>query len=147
MATEILSAQYVLEYPYKRSVGPVLGPFLGALKERRIEGVRTATGRVICPPTEYDPDTGAPTGDFVEVGPGGTVTAWAWSPSPRPRQPLERPFAWALIKLDGADTAMLHAVDAGHEAAMSTGMRVRPRWRDEPKGHIADIECFEPEGS
>ena len=51
---------------------------------------------------------------------------------------------WALIRLDGADTAMLHAVDAGSAAAMATGMRVRARWAASPAGHIRDIACFEP---
>jgi hypothetical protein len=27
---------------------------------------------------------------------------------------------------------------------MSTGMRVKIRWRAEREGHIRDIECFEP---
>jgi uncharacterized OB-fold protein len=140
-----LSKTHVLEYPYKRSVGPVLGRFFTGLAEQRIEGVRTAAGAVIVPPLEYDPATGADTGDFVTVGPGGVVTTWAWVTKPRPKHPLDRPFAWALIRLDGADTAMLHAVDAGDAARMKTGMRVRPRWRDERVGHINDIVCFEPE--
>ncbi len=40
--TEILTAPHVLEYPYKRSLGPVIGRFFTSLKQRRIEGVRTA---------------------------------------------------------------------------------------------------------
>ena len=64
---------------------------------------------------------------------------------PRTGNPLSTPFAWALIRLDGADTAMLHAVDAGSVDAMSTGMRVRVRWADEREGAITDIACFEPE--
>ena len=101
---------------------------------------------MLVPPQEYDPETGeATSGDFVHVGPGGVVTTWAGSREPRAKQPLDRPFAWALIRLDGADTAMLHAVDAGDIANMKTGMRVAPRWRDERVGHIHDIVCFEPE--
>jgi hypothetical protein len=65
---------------------------------------------------------------------------------PAPKDPVERPFAWALIKIDGAESALLHAVDAGEQARMSVGMRVVPRWRDEREGHINDIECFVPEG-
>lgn len=141
-----LSAPYVLEYEYTRSVGPVIGRFLGELQERRIVGVKTASGRVLVPPQEYDPETGeAVTDDWAEVAPAGTVVTWAWVAQPRPKHPLQRPFAWALVRLDGADTAMLHAVDAGDEARMSTGMRVRARWRDETKGEIQDIACFEPE--
>ena len=71
---------------------------------------------MLAPPTEYDPQTGEPvTDEWVEVGPGGEVTTWAWLAEPRSNNPLDRAFAWALIKLDGADTAMLHCVDAGQE--------------------------------
>lgn len=142
---EILSARYVLEYTYERSVGPVIGRFLAGLGERRIEGVRTRSGKVIVPPLEYDPDDGESLDEFVEVGDRGVVTAWSWITDPRPHQPLDRPFAWALVRLDGADTAMLHAVDAGSPEAMKTGMRVRVRWKEQPSGNILDIACFEPE--
>jgi uncharacterized OB-fold protein len=57
---------------------------------------------------------------------------------------LQKPFAFALIKLDGADTALLHAVDAGEASRMRTGMRVAARWREERVGHIRDIDCFRP---
>jgi len=142
----VLSAPHVLEYPYRRSVGPVLSRFFSALRERRILGVKTAAGRVLVPPSEADPETGAAVSDeFVEVGPGGVVTAWSWVTRPREKQPLAQPFGWALIRLDGADTALLHAVDAGEIGHMRTGMRVRPRWRAETVGEIGDIACFEPE--
>ncbi len=138
-------APHVIEYSYRRSVGPVLGRFFTGLREGRIEGVRTATGRVLVPPQEYDPETGDAVGDFVPVGTSGVITTWAWVHAPRPKHPLDRPFAWGLVRLDGADTALLHAVDAGDESRMRTGMRVRARWRDERKGEIRDIACFEPE--
>ena len=68
-------------------------------------------------------------------------------PSPRPKHPLQKPFAWALIQLDGASTALLHVVDASGESAMKTGMRVAPRWRDATVGDIRDVECFVTEGT
>jgi uncharacterized OB-fold protein len=137
-------APYVLEYTYRRSTGPVIGRFLSGLHEGRIEGVRTASGKVLVPPVEYDPDSGEAIVDFVSVGEEGRVTTWAWVSEPRPNQPLDRPFAWALIKLDGADTAMLHAVDAKSQARMATGMRVKVRWAEERVGSIRDIACFVP---
>lgn len=138
-----LVARHVLEYPYTRSVGPVIGAFLRALREGKILGIRARDGRVICPPQEYDPATGHELSELVEVGTTGVVTAWTWVEAPRPKQPLGRPFAWALVRLDGADTAMLHVVDAGGVERMRTGMRVRARFRAERTGEIGDIECFE----
>jgi uncharacterized OB-fold protein len=116
---------------------------MSGLRTRRILGSRGDDGRVHAPPAEYDPVTYAPLTELVEVGPEGTVVSWSWMPRPIEGQPLDRPFAWALIRLDGADTTMLHAVDADHPA-LHTGLRVRPRWTDEPVGHIRDIVCFEP---
>ena len=139
------SAPHVVEYAYRRSVGPVLGRFFTELRERRIVGIRRDDGSVLVPPAEYDPDSGEALSEIVPVGPTGIVTSWAWVSKPSAKHPIDRPFAWALIRLDGADTALLHTVDSGGESAMSTGMRVRPRWRKETKGEIHDIECFEPE--
>ncbi|HEY2997131.1 MAG TPA: OB-fold domain-containing protein, partial [Acidimicrobiales bacterium] len=128
---EILSAPLVLEYPFKRTVGPVQSAFLTGLREGLVVGVRTADGRVLCPPVEYDPVTSEELTELVELGETGTVTTWSWEPAPRANQPLDRPFAWALVRMDGADTGLLHAVDAGSPDRMRTGMRVRLRWRDE----------------
>jgi hypothetical protein len=133
-----------IAFDYTRSLGPVLGQFMTALKERRVLGARAADGRVHSPPFEYDPVTSLPPRELVPVGPAGTVLTWTWLAEPLPGQPLDRPFGWALIRLDGADTAMLHAVDAGSAAAMRTGMRVRPRWAADRVGSIRDIACFEP---
>ncbi|MBI2709243.1 MAG: OB-fold domain-containing protein [Actinobacteria bacterium] len=134
-----------LEFPYTRTVGPVIGGFLAGLREQRLLGARSRTGRVLVPPLEYDPDTGDPVDpDLVEVGPQGTVTTWTWVAEPKPKHPLDRPFAVALIRPDGADTALVHAVDAGTPEAMHTGMVVTPRWRGEPTGLVTDIEAWEP---
>ncbi|WIN00829.1 OB-fold domain-containing protein [Actinoplanes oblitus] len=139
-----LSAPLTISFDYTRSLGPVLSRFMTGLRERRVLGSRTADGRVHVPPLEYDPATHAPLTDLVEVAPTGVVTGWTWTDRPLDGQPLDRPFGWALIRLDGAATALLHAVDAGSRDAMRTGMRVRIRWAAERTGHIRDIACFEP---
>lgn len=144
---DVLSAPLIVEYPFTWTVGPVQSAFFTGLREGVVIGVRTTDGRVLCPPVEYDPSTSEALTELVEVGSSGEVTTWAWITEPRDAQPLDRPFAWALIRLDGADTAMLHAVDAGSPEAMSTGMRVRVRWAEEREGAITDIVCFEPEGA
>lgn len=143
---EPLSAPYVLEFTYTRSTGPVIGRFLTGLRDGRIEGVKSASGRVLCPPTEYDTDGSAVTDEWVQVGPGGTVQSFTWVTKPVEGHPLDRPFAFALVRLDGADTSWLHILDAGEESAVSTGMRVVPRWADERTGMVTDL-VFVPEDS
>jgi uncharacterized OB-fold protein len=139
-----LTAPHRLKYTYKRSLGPVLSGFFTGLRDKKIHGVRRADGSVLVPPKEYDPETGASLTELVAVADTGVVTSWAWVREPRAKQPLQKPFAYALIRLDGAATPLLHVVDAGSESAMKTGMRVRARWADEPAGAITDIQAFVP---
>lgn len=141
---EILRAPLVVEFPFTRSLGPVQSAFLTGLRERVVLGVTTADGKVMVPPVEYDPVTAEEIRDLVEVGTTGTVTTWAWNGAPRTGQPLDTPFAWVLVRLDGADTGILHALDAPGPHAVRTGMRVRIRWAAERVGAITDIACFEP---
>ncbi|MFF8840763.1 Zn-ribbon domain-containing OB-fold protein [Streptomyces sp. NPDC015130] len=141
---ETLRAPLVVEFPFTRSLGPVQSAFLTGLRERTVLGVRTEAGEVLVPPVEYDPATAAELRELVEVGATGTVSTWAWNPEPRAGQPLATPFAWVLVRLDGADTALLHALDAPGPDAVRTGLRVRIRWAAERSGAITDIACFEP---
>lgn len=133
---------FTLEFSYRRSVGPVIGAYLTGLRDGVILGSPTAAGRVLVPPLEYDPDTGEPTGPLVEVAETGTIVESAWVRRPMAQHPFDHPFAWALIRLDDADSEMVHAV-TGDEGQIRRGARVRARWRDDREGHPLDIECFE----
>lgn len=137
-----LSAPLGLSFDYTRSTGPVLGEFFTALRERRIVGVRGSDGRVYVPPAEYDPVSYEQLTEIVPVSSVGTVVSWTWQPAPLEGQPLDTPFAWALIKLDGADVPLLHAVAVESPDKISTDTRVHAHWADEPVGAITDIAYF-----
>jgi len=141
---DVLRAGFDLGFTYTRSTGPVIGQFLTSLRDKKVIGIKGSEGQVICPPTEYDPKTAEELTEFVDLAETGTVQSWSWVVEPRPKHHLDKPFAWALIKIDGADTAMLHMVDAGSEDNMKTGMKVKIRWAEETTGFMTDIACFEP---
>jgi len=142
--TRTLSAPVTVAFDYTRSTGPVVGRFLTGLRDGVVVGGRTSAGEVVVPPLEYDPDTHEQTTDFVEVASVGTVTSWTWVPEPVAEQPFDRPFAFALVTLDGATRPFLHALDVTSPDQVSTGMRVQVRWAEERTGSITDIACFEP---
>lgn len=143
----VLHARMQVEFDYTRSLGPVLSQFMTGLAEGRVLGSRLADGRVAVPPLEFDPVTFEHLSEVVPVADTGEVLTWSWVSEPLPDQPLQEPFAYALVRLDGADTPLLHAVDVGTPADMRTGMRVRARWADQPQGRITDIVCFEPDST
>src|SRR5680860_1582575 len=67
-----------VEFDYTRSLGPVLSQFM--IGQRRRQG----TGSVLSDGT-------------------GVVRTWSWVPEPAMDDPLDKPFAVALVPLDGAD--------------------------------------------
>ncbi|WP_419918068.1 Zn-ribbon domain-containing OB-fold protein [Candidatus Poriferisocius sp.] len=144
---EKLRADLVLEYPFTRTTGPVIGAFLTGLREGIVLGIRRPDGTVLCPPTEYDPCTSEPLTELVEVGPEGELVSWTWVSPPRPQSPWDGPHGLGLIRLDGADTTMVHGVLVDDPADMVVGMRVVARWRANRQGHITDLEGFVPSGS
>lgn len=137
-----LQVRHPLAWTYERSTGPVFGQYLAGLRAAVILGGTGPGGEVVVPPPEAFPD-GRAVGALVPVGPGGSVVGWTWQAVPRRGHPLDVPFAWALILLDGATAPFVHAVAADAASALSVGMRVRPRWRGERLGEPADLVCFE----
>ena len=144
---EPLIEHHVLEYPggYTRSLGTALSRYLTGLRAGRIIGIRTADGRVMVPPSEYDPETGAALDEYVEVGPAGVVEAWTWVAKPVVgKHHLTKPFAFALVRPDGADVPMVHVVDVASADDMRVGLRVMPRWAAERVGYVTDLEAWIP---
>ncbi len=139
-----LHAPMKVEFDYTRSLGATLSEFMTGLKRRQILGGVLSDGTVVVPPPEYDPHTLDPVTDLVPVAAEGVVQSWAWVPEPVPGQPLDRPFAFAQVLLDGADRPLLHAVAVDTPEQIETGLRVRARWADETVGAITDIRWFEP---
>lgn len=138
----LLTAPFVLEYSYKRTVGPVIGAFLTGLRDGKILAAQTRRGPVVCPPQEYDPATGEDILGLIEVGQTGVVQTFAIVHQPLASHPKQEPFAFALVKLDGADTAMTHIVMGENLQALKTGARVRAVFAPQRVGFITDIDHF-----
>jgi uncharacterized OB-fold protein len=139
-----LHEPWTLSFAYTRTTGPVLGRFFAGLMERRILGRRAADGRVFVPPLEYDPRTSEPLEGWVELSGEGVLENHAFVPEPYASHPRTTPFAYGLVRLDGADTPMLHLIDVTRENELYVGMRVRVRWAEQRVGSILDIAGFTP---
>ena len=54
------------------------------------------------------------------------------------------PVIWGLVKLDGADTALLHYLDEVRPEEVAIGMRVKAVFAESRTGGIRDISHFKP---
>ena len=142
---EPMHQEAATEFPYKHSAGETVGRFLAALKEQKtIWGQRVPGQGVVVPPHGYSELDGAAAGEWVAVTDTGTVTAVAVVHRPIARlHPFAQPFAYVLVKLDGADTALAHVV-CDDLAQLTVGSRVQAVWApdEERKGHVRDVVCF-----
>lgn len=144
-STPPLRQKLPLEFSYKHSTGEVVGRFLAGLKtQKKIWGRRHAGQGVVVPPFEYSEVDASGDGEWVQVADVGVVTAVAVVTTPIERlHPFDTPFAFVLIRLDGADTALAHVVKDDLDA-LRVGSRVQAVWApdDERRGSIRDIACF-----
>jgi uncharacterized OB-fold protein len=144
-SVEPLHEHRVMEFPYKHSTGPIVGRFLAGLKEqKKIWGQRVAGQGVVVPPTGYSEIDASEGGEWVEVRDTGVVTAVAVVHQPIERlHPFAEPFAFVLVRLDGADTALAHVVK-DDLTKLAVGARVQAVWAadDQRQGTIRDIAHF-----
>jgi 3-hydroxybutyryl-CoA dehydratase len=137
-----------LALPYQYFAGAVGSRFIRGLRdEKKIMGVRCNTcGKVFVPPRQtcavcFEDLSNS----WVDVKPTGAVTGWTVVRSAEPHHPVAPPFIQALIKLDGADTPIVHIVKGLGASQMAEGLRVKAHFARKPVNTIMAIECFRPE--
>ena len=117
---------------FRYAAGVTASRFLRGLEAGRVLGSRCGTcGRVDCPASSFCSACGART-EVLEVGPGATLLSWTELP--------ER-GAYGLVRLDGADSAMLHRLVG--PGPWTIGARVRARFAAKRTASVLAIEGFE----
>jgi len=117
-----------LEFRY--AAGKAASRFLAALRdEGRIYGARCPQcQRVLVPARSFCPRCGVDTAVWLEVGPTGILIAAA------------PPFG--LIRLDGADTNLVHRLGGAESGAWQPGIQVEAVFATGRTGSINDIAYF-----
>ena len=143
-----LTIAYRAVLPFQYSAGRMGSRFFNELREnKRIMAVKCSKcARAYVPPRPVCGYCYAPCEEWVEVGPEGeligyTVVTFAFlDPLTGKERPV--PYGYGYIQLDGAATRLLHFIDETDYSVLRSGLRVRPVFKEERQGNIADIECF-----
>lgn len=136
----------VIKLPYTWQAGATASYYLTQLRdEKKLWGKRCSKcAKVLVPPRASCPYCTVATGAWVELTGEGTVDTFTVvyrSTSLHPRQP---PFAYAIIRLDGADTGFLHVLGDVDVDSIREGMRVKAVFAQERAGLPTDISHFRP---
>ena len=147
MAEEAQVMEGNITVPYSWTTGYAAGRFLTELRDnQKILGIKCSKcGEVMVPPRDICPHCYIKNEEMVEVGPEGTVTAFSVVHLSNDEQAVDTPFALALIRLEGADTDLIHLLGGVNEFGdIQHGMKVEPVWKKERIGYLTDIEYFKP---
>ncbi len=147
MRDEVIVQETALSIPYAWAAGRHATRFFEEIAEHRnLYGTRCPQcQRVLFPARKACSRCFADTTDWVRVGPGGVVKSFTIVHYSEPSiQPLPPPFVYALIQLDGSDTAFIHLLTEVEFNTIKTGMRVEPVFAEQPQGNILDITYFKP---
>lgn len=135
-----------LEYDY--AAGTYATRFMSRLRDEAVlMGTKcSACGRVLVPPRPVCGICAAPTKEWVEVGPKGTITGFTVVEVPfiDPMTGKQRPvpYGFAFVRLAGADTNIYHFLEENRHERLFVGMEVEAVFREERVGSMADIVHF-----
>jgi uncharacterized OB-fold protein len=141
---EGLTQKGQIAVPYTWWVGETGSRFLLSIRDdQKLLGNKCSRcNTVFVPPRKNCGKCFVDIDEWVEVGNEGVVIAHTIVRYPFEVHPVAAPFAYAMIKLDGADVGFLHIIKDNLDA-LKNGVRVRARFREDRTGHILDIDSFE----
>jgi uncharacterized OB-fold protein len=141
---EPLTLKGQIAVPYTWWVGETGSRFLTSIRDKKkILGSKcNACGTVYVPPRKNCGRCFVDIEEWVDIADEGVIEACTIVHYSHAVQPVKPPFAYALIKLDGADVGFLHIIKKDLNR-IKNGLRVKAKFKAERTGHILDIDSFE----
>ena len=135
-----------IKVPYTWQAGETASRFLLALKnEKRFLGKKCSKcAKVLIPPRKSCPYCFVETGDWADVSDEGVVETFTIVRRDTGILPMKPPFSYAVIRLDGADTGLVHLLGEVEPGSVRAGMRVKAVFAEERTGKMLDVKYFKP---
>jgi len=145
--TNCFTVEGKLALPYTYFAGRIGSKFLTTIRDaKRIMGIRCKKcNQVFVPPRQTcDVCLEDIRENWVDVANSGEVTNFTvvrYADKHLPRKP---PYVLAMIKLDGADTSLVHIVEGVDVDKVKVGLKVQAVFAGETTSTILDVDHFEP---
>ncbi len=143
---EPLVVKSKISVPYHWWAGETASAFFIKLRdEQKISGTWCAAcKKLFLPPRKTCPLCFSAQIEWKTVQPVGTVTAFTVVRRQLAAMPRKAPVIYAMIKIDGTETGLLHILDEVKPGDVKIGMRVEAKFAEVRKATIFDIEYFRP---
>ena len=135
-----------ISVPYFWWAGETASNFFASLAEKKkILGTKCGKcGKVFVPPRKTCPQCYQEKTAWVELPCEGELVTFTVARRKLAAMPKEPPLIYGLIRLDGADTALLHMLGEVAPKDVKIGMRVAAKFADGAQKNIMAIEYFRP---
>ncbi|PKL37224.1 MAG: DNA-binding protein [Spirochaetae bacterium HGW-Spirochaetae-1] len=135
-----------ISVPYSWWAGETATHFLKSLRDdKKILALKCSKcGKTFVPPRKVCPTCFVKNTEWVELSGKGTLQSFTVARRQLAAIQKKVPVIYGLIKLDGADTAMLHYLEGIAPEKVKIGMRVEAQFASDRNGTIQDIEFFRP---
>jgi len=137
-----------LALPYQYLAGKTGSKFLISLRDdKKLLGIKCSKcNKVYVPPRlECEIHPGEKCTEWVELPGTGEVTSFTVVRYAEPYQPFKPPYILGLIKLDGADSGIVHVIKDIAPKQMKVGLKVRAVFAKKATDTIMGIDHFEPD--
>jgi uncharacterized OB-fold protein len=147
---KVFEIRWKTDLPYNYAIGKLAVKFFEELKKnKKIFGSKCPKcGKVHMPPRAVCAEcfVQMTLKDMIELPPRGTLEGFTvvnypfTDPTTGGLRPF--PYGYAIFKLDGADTYMMHFVDETDPSKLKIGQRVEAVFKEKREGNIGDIPYF-----
>ncbi len=135
-----------IKVPYSWQAGETASYFLTQLRdEMTIWGKQcNKCGKVLVPPRKSCPFCFIDTAEWIQLSGEGIVETFTVVKRDTSIQPVKAPFAYAVIRLNGSDTGLVHILGEVEPDDIREGMRVKAVFAEKRTGSLLDIAYFRP---
>lgn len=133
--------------PYSWTVGSTLSKWYGIMRDDAEIWANSCPSceMVFVPPKKKCIYCYKDMNDWVKLPGTGILETYTVVEHPEPGvYPKETPFIYGIIKMDGADTGLVHFIEGVDPDKVKSGMKVKAVMSKEREGNLMDIECFRP---
>lgn len=143
---EILVSERNFDSIFSYTAGVTRSKFLTELRDnKKIVGTKChSCNKVWVPARSICVKCFASLKEFVELRNVGIVETYSLIKISRDFYPTKPPFILCIIKLEGADTGLVHFINEIDPKDVKIGMRVEAVFKEERIGSILDIKYFKP---
>jgi len=135
-----------MEIPYHNYVGRLASDFFIKLRDdTKITGTRCdKCNKVYVPPKSVCGYCFSKLDKLIDVRSTGTLLTFTQVFYKEAVQPVEPPFTYGVVLLDGSDTGMVHLIGEAKPEDIKIGMRLQAVFKDSREGNILDVKYFKP---